>query len=393
MEWIAGMVPIKYNLRSLRSRKVGSLMTILGTGMVVWASVFAFGLHAGLQHTLDVAVHPLDVIVLRQGSTSETVSGVSEAAARDILALPGIATNKDGQVLGAAELVVIGYLPRRGAAGKANVTVRGVIPVSRELREGMEIVQGRDFRPGVREAIVSRAMSERFQGLGLGEEFVVQDGTFTVVGIFEAGGGAVESEIWTDQRVLGQVTNRTGGMSSVQFRAASTADQQRLIERIKVDEQIGLNAMTEQQHFAEQAEQGKLIKYIGNMIAVFLTIGAMFAVANTMYGAIASRAREIGTLRALGFGRLSILTSFLMESLVLCILGALVGVLGALALGEIRTGTMNNATFTEVVFAFNFGPRVLLTGAGLAVVMGLIGGFMPALRAVRMKVVDALREV
>jgi putative ABC transport system permease protein len=387
------MVPIKYNLRSLRSRKVGSLMTILGTGMVVWASIFAFGLHAGLKHTLDVAVNPLDVIVLRQGSTSETVSGVSESVARDIMALPGIATNKEGKVLAAPELVVIAYLPRRNAAGKANVTVRGVIPISKELREGMNIIQGREFKPGVREAIVSRALSERFRGLGLGEDFVVQDGAFTVVGIFEAGGGAVESEIWTDQRVLGQVTNRTGGMSSVQLRAVSDPARDQLINKIKADEQIALNAMTEEQYFAEQADQGKLIKYIGNMIAVFLTIGAMFAVANTMYGAIASRAREIGTLRALGFGRFSILTSFLLESLVLCLLGAMVGILGALALGEIRTGTMNNATFTEVVFAFNFGPEVLLSGAILAVVMGLIGGFLPALRAVRMKVVDALREV
>lgn len=387
------MVPIKYNLRSLRSRKVGSLMTIFGTGMVVWASVFAFGLHAGLEHTLDVAVHPLDVIVLRQGSTSETVSGVSEASARDIMALPGIATDREGRVIAAPELVVIAYLPRRNAAGKANITVRGVIPASRELRDTMTIVQGRDFHPGVREAIVSRALSERFQGLGLGEEFVVQDGKFTVVGIFAASGGAVESEIWTDQRVLGQVTNRTGGMSSVQFRAVNEEEQARLIARIKADEQIALNAMTEKQYFAAQAEQGELIKIIGNMIAFFLTIGAMFAVANTMYGAIALRAREIGTLRALGFGRFSILTAFLLESLVLCILGALLGILGALALGEIRTGTMNNATFTEVVFAFNFGPEVLAWGAGLAIVMGLIGGFMPALRAVRMKVVDALREV
>jgi putative ABC transport system permease protein len=151
--------------------------------------------------------------------------------------------------------------------------------------------------------------------------------------------------------------------------------------------------MTEEQYFKEQAEQGGLLKIVGGMIAFFLTIGAMFSVANTMYGAIASRAREIGTLRALGFGRFSVLTAFLMESLALCLLGAAVGILGALALGEIRTGTMNAATFSEIVFAFDFGPPILLKGALLAVFMGLIGGFMPALRAVRMKVVDALREV
>ncbi|MCC6491869.1 MAG: ABC transporter permease [Pirellulales bacterium] len=387
------MVPFKYNLRSLRARKVGSLMTIFGVGMVVWASIFAFGLSAGLDKTLEIAAGPLDVIVMRKGSTSEAVSAVSDEVARDIIALPGIATNRDGRPLAATELVIFGYLPRRGQTQKVNVAVRGVLPVSRELRDGMQIVEGRDFRPGVREAIVSRAMSERFQGLGLGEEFEVRGGMFRVVGLFEAGGGAVESEIWTDQSVLAQLTNRTGAMSCVQFRAASKTDQERLINRIKADEQIDLNAMTEEQYYAEQAQQSMLIKIVGGMVAFFLTIGAMFAVANTMYGAIASRAREIGTLRALGFGRFSILLAFLLESLILCTLGAVLGCLGALALGDIRTGTMNAGTFTEVVFAFNFGPSVLLSGALLAVAMGLIGGLMPAIRAVRMRVVNALREV
>ncbi|HEX6960968.1 MAG TPA: ABC transporter permease, partial [Lacipirellula sp.] len=304
------MVPLKYNLRSLRARKVGSLMTIFGTGMVVWASVFAFGLHAGLQKTFDVAVGPLDVIVLRQGATSETVSAVMEADAREVMALPGIATDKEGRPLAAPELVVISYLNRRGDSGTTNVTVRGVIPVSRALRSEMELVEGRDFKPGLREAIVSRSMAERFEGLGLGEEFPVQNARFRVVGLFDAGGGAVESEVWTDQRVLGQVTDRTGAMSSVQFRAASKSSQQALIDHIMKDEQIALKAISEAQYYKEQADTGAVIKFLGQMIATLLTFGAMFGVANTMYGAIASRSREIGTLRALGFGRFSILTAF-----------------------------------------------------------------------------------
>ena len=386
------MVPLKYNLRSLRARKVGSMMTIFGTGMVVWASIFAFGLYGGLENTFDNSVSPLDVIVLRQGSSTETASGVTEAAAREIMAFPGIATDEESQPLAAPELVVVSYLPRRDGAGNTNVTIRGIVPVSRHLRNGFSIVEGRDFRPGVREAIVSRPLAERFQGFKIGEQFLVHDQPFTVVGYFDAGGGAAESEVWTDQRVLGQVANRTGGTSSVQLRAVSKDAQEQLIERIKNDEQIALNAMTEEKYYADQAEQSFFLKFIGQVIALFLTLGAMFAVANTMYGAISSRSREIGTLRALGFGRFSVLTAFLLESLVLCLLGAGLGCLGALALGEIRTGTMGG-TFTEVVFSFNFGPEVLLKGAGLAVVMGLIGGFMPALRAVRMKVVDALREV
>jgi putative ABC transport system permease protein len=390
---LAAVVPIKYNIRSVFARKVGSLMTIFGVGMVVWASIFAFGLSAGLDKTLKVAADPLDVIVMRKGSTSESVSAVSDEVANIVKELPGIATDREGRKLAASELVIFGYLPRRGKTTKVNVTVRGVVPVSRDLRESLHIVEGRDFRPGLREAIVSRTMSERFEGLGLGDEFVLRGGSFRVVGIFEAGGGAVESEIWTDQTVLAQLVDRTGAMSSMQLRAASKADQEKLIERIKNDQQIDLNALTEEQYFKEQADQSSLMKIVGGMIAFFLTIGAMFSVANTMYGTIASRAREIGTLRALGFGRTSVLSAFLLESLVLCLLGAVLGCLGALALGDLRTGTMNAATFSEIVFAFDFGPKILLKGAILAILMGLIGGFMPALRAVRMKVVDALREV
>jgi putative ABC transport system permease protein len=387
------MVPLKYNLRSLRARKVGSLMTIIGVALVVWASIFAFGLSSGLDKTLEVAADPLDVIVMRKGSTSEAVSAVSDEVSRTVMALPGIATDRDGKPLAASELVIFGYLPRRGEKQPVNIAVRGVLPVSRQLRTGMNVVEGRDFKPGLREAIVSRPMSERFQNLGLGEEFNVRGAKFRVVGIFEAGGGAVESEIWVDQSVLADIVHRAGAMSCLQFRAASAEAQQKLIDRIKADEQIDLNAVTEVDYFAEQAEKGMLLKIVGNLIAIVLTIGAMFAVANTMYGAISSRAREIGTLRALGFGRLSILFAFLLESLVLCGLGAALGCLGALALGDIRTGTMNAGTFTEVVFSFNFGPRVLASGALLAIVMGLIGGLMPAIRAVRMKVVNALREV
>jgi putative ABC transport system permease protein len=391
------MVPLKYNVRSIRARKVGSLMTIFGIGMVVWASIFAFGLSSGLDRTLEIAAEPLDVIVLRKGSTSEAVSAVTESATREIKALPGIATNPEGAPLAASELVVFAYLPRRGSDIKVNVSVRGVDAVSRLLRKEMTIVEGREFTPGLREAIVSRSMANRFQSLGLGDKFKVDGGEFEVVGIFEAGGGAVESEIWTDQRVLAQIAKRTGAMSSLQFRAASVADQKRLINHIKNDEQIDLGAVTEQQYYAEQAAQSVLIKLVGYTIAFVLTIGAMFAVANTMYGAIAARAREIGTLRALGFGRGSIIVAFMLESLLLCLAGAALGCLAALAvnflLGGIQTGTMNPGTFTEIAFSFDFGPKILLQGAILAVVMGLIGGFLPALRAVRMKVVDALREV
>lgn len=391
------MVPLKYNIRSLRARKVGSLMTVIGVAMVVWACIFAFGLSSGLDKTLEIAADPLDVIVIRKGATSESTSGVEEKLTRDIRAMSGILTDDQGNPLAAAELVEFAYLPRIGSTTKVNVAIRGVVPISMKLRAGMHIVTGRDFKPGVREAIVSRAMARRFQNLNLGDTFNFRNADFKVVGIFEAGGGAVESEIWTDLPVLAQIVKRDGAYSSMQFRAASSDDQQRLINRIKADEQINLKAVTEPEYYAEQAQTSGLIKVVGGLVAFFLTIGAMFAVSNTMYGAIASRAREIGTLRALGFGRFSIVMSFLLEALVLCGFGAVLGCAGALAVqaltGGLQTGTMNPGTFTEIAFSFDFGPKVLLQGALLAVMMGVIGGLMPAIRAVRMKVVDALREV
>lgn len=391
------MIPLKYNVRSLLNRKVSSLMTVASTALAVGASVFAFGLSAGLDQTLEVSAGPLDIIVLRQGSSSETASGVSEVAAREIMSFPGIQTDQSGRPLAAPELVVVTYLPRRDGSGNANVTVRGALEISPRLREGMRVVEGRNYRSGVREAIVSRKLAGRFQGLALNEEFIVQDKAFTVVGYFDAGGGATESEVWTDQKVLAQVANRTGGTSSVQLRAASKADQQKLLDRITADKQIALKAVTEEQYYAEQAQAGIVLRLLGYIIAFFLTVGAMFAVANTMYAAISNRAREIGTLRSLGFGQGSVLIAFMLESTLLCVVGAAVGCAVAIAatmlLGGQSAGTMNQTTFTEIVFSFNFGPSVLVRAAILAVFLGVLGGLLPAIRAVRMKVVDALREV
>jgi putative ABC transport system permease protein len=193
--------------------------------------------------------------------------------------------------------------------------------------------------------------------------------------------------------VLAQVGRRTGSISAVQLRAASKRDQVQLIETIRNDERIALKAVTEEEFFREQQQAGIGLKVVGMLIAFFLTVGAAFGVANTMYGAIASRAREIGTLRALGFSRSGILAAFLIESLAICLLGAVVGSLGTLPLRGMRTGTMNSATFAEITFAFDFGPAVLAKGVILAVCMGVVGGLLPAVRAVRMSVVAALREV
>ncbi|MBI2826626.1 MAG: ABC transporter permease [Planctomycetia bacterium] len=388
------MVPIKYNIRSLRNRWVSSLMTILGTGLVVWASVLAFGLADGLDHTLAISGDPLDLIVMRKGATSETNSIISESTAREIDTLAGVATDAAGNKLYSSELVVVVNTPRRGEqAGSANLIVRGVPPVGKQVRTGFRIVEGRENKPGLREAITSRTMARRFVGAGLGEKLDIFDAPFEIVGIFEAGGSASESEVWTDLEVLAQATKREGVRSALQIRVNSPDDAATLMNRIENDEQFGLKAVTEPQYFLDQAQAGMAIKIVGRTIAIVLTIGAMFAVANTMYAAVASRAREIGTLRAVGFSRRTVLASFLLESLLLCLAGGAVGCLGALPLNGLSTGTANWATFSELTFSFRFGPAVLAQAVLLAVLMGVIGGLFPAIRATRMKIVDALREI
>jgi putative ABC transport system permease protein len=254
-------------------------------------------------------------------------------------------------------------------------------------------VQGRLPRPGLREAITSRSLARRFAGAGLNEDLAMLDTTFRIVGLFEAGESSAESEVWTDLKVLGQAGQRGSTLSSVQLRAASAASLAAIKDRLVNDEQFALKALVEPDYFKEQAIAGLAIKIVGRLIAFFLTLGAMFAVANTMFAAVASRAREIGTLRALGFSRSNVLASFMIESLVLCLLGGALGCLGTLPVNGLSTGTANWQTFSEITFSFRFGPSVLLQGTLLAIVMGMLGGLFPAIRSTRMRIVDALREV
>ncbi|MFO0915836.1 MAG: FtsX-like permease family protein [Pirellulales bacterium] len=386
------MIPIKYNLRNLAVRWVTTLMTVLGTGLVVWASVLTFGLTDGLEHALRISGEPLDVIVLRKGSNDETGSGIEQQTASEMVSLPGIAKSAAGEPLCSIEYATILTKPRRGDGGTTNLIVRGLDPIGRQLRPGFQITQGRDLKPGVNEIITSESMARRFQNLALGEKLEINKVDFTVVGFFEAGGSAAESEVWCDRRDLTSARRLPGAVTSVNLRARDEESLQQLVERIQGDEQFKLSAWREVDYFESQMSASIAVKYIGRVIAGFLTFGAMFAAANTMYSAVANRAREIGTLRALGFPRSSILCSFLMESVMLCLLGGLLGCLATLPFNGLSTGTANWATFSELTFSFRFGPAVLLRGVLLALAMGLLGGLFPAIRAIRLRTVDALRQ-
>ena len=387
------MVPLKYNVRNLRARWVNTLMTVLGTAMIVWSSCALFSLVEGLQQSLKLSGDPLDLVVLRKGSSSETSSGFEVDKSDKIANLGGIARDDSGRPLAVGELVHIPLVERAGG-GRANLIVRGVEPASRALRPEFRVVQGRDFEPGKGEAIVSRSLARRFKGAGLGDTLPMgQKEAYRVVGLFTAGGSAAESEVWVDAKDLRQSTRREGYVSSAQVRAATRADFDRIKATIVNDPQFKLDAKPEAEFYAEQSRTALFYKAAGVVIAVFLSVGAMFAAANTMFAAVSSRTREIGTMRALGFSRFSILISFLGESLLLCSLGGIVGLLATLPLSFLTFGTNNLDTFAEVSVHFRFGPLVLGVATAMTMAMGLFGGLFPAIRAVRMDVISSLREL
>jgi putative ABC transport system permease protein len=384
------MIPLKYNLRSLSVRWATTLLTAVAIGIVVFASVLTFGMIDGIEHALTASGDELDLIIMRKGSTDEMSSNVSQANARDLATLDGVELGSDGKPLASREFITIALKPRRNGKGTANVIVRGLDHVGRQLRTNYKIVEGRDLVPGVNEVITSRSIANRFEDLGLGEKFDINNVPFTVVGYFEAGGSSAESEVWADLRDLTSAQRFDGAVSVVNLRATDATSRQNIVDRVQDDDQFKLKAISEAAYYEDQKASAVAIKVVAYIIALFLTVGAMFAASNTMYAAVASRGREIGTLRALGFSRRTILTSFMLESLVLCMFGGILGCLATIPLNGLSGGT--SIAFSEITFNFRFGFKVLAQGMVLAIAMGFIGGLFPALRAVRAQIIDALRQ-
>ena len=387
------MIPVKYNIRNLRVRWKTTLLTMLATGLVVWSSCILFGMVEGLEHSLQVSGDPLDLIIMRKGSSNEIGSGFSSEKADELLNLPGIARDQDGGPLAAKELLNIPIAERQNGS-HANIIVRGVQPASRRLRPNFKIVGGVDFVEGRGECIVSRKLSRSFKDAQVGGMLKFGDKeAYRVVGTFTAGGSAAESEIWTDLHEVEKNTGRDGSVSSVQLRAASANDYAELRRTIDGDTQFKLAAIPESLYFEGQSRSGAFLKVVGTLIAVLLTFGAMFAAANTMFAAVKSRTREIGTMRALGFSQGDILFSFLSESLILCTLGGALGLAATYPLSALTIETSNFDTFAAVLISFRFGKLVMAVAMAMTLAMGLFGGMFPALRAVRLEVISALREL
>ena len=385
-------IPLKYNLRNLIVRRTTTLMTALSITLTVAVFVVLMALAQGLESSLSATGQPLNVLILRDGSTSETDSFVSrENALQVIKYLHGIATDAKCGPWVSPENIVLINLPRRGQTQGSNVTIRGLSADGPSLRPEFKMVQGRFFRSGLREVIVSRKISQRFQNCGLGDKLRFAKGYWTVVGIFDAGNTAYDSEIWTDMNDLGQDFDRQD-YSSVIVRATDSTAVARIKDQVENDRRLHLKPVTEREYFENQTSAAAPIRVFGVFIAVLMSIGASFAAMNTMYAAVARRTKEIGTLRAIGFSRGSILFSFVVESVVIATLGGVLGCLLALPVNGITTGTSNFVTFSEIAFNFRITPALFVTGVVFAIMMGFFGGLFPAWRAAHENIVSALRS-
>jgi putative ABC transport system permease protein len=388
------MIPISYNVRSLFGRKTTSIATALGIGLVVFVLGSVLMLGNGLDKTLRATGRRDNATVLRKGSDGELSSTIDNQTVGLILSAPGVKKDAQGKPLGAGEVVVVILLEKAGDPGKlSNVTVRGVSENSLTVRPDIRVTEGRPPRPGTDEVMVGSSLIGRFEGLELGSSFdLKKNRPVKVVGVFEAGGSAYESEIWADLDTVRTSFGRVSMVSSVIARLESESKFDGFAVTVETDKSLGLNAMRESEYFEKQA--GPMIGFLmglGISIAILFAIGAIIGAVITMYGAVAQRAREIGTLRALGFSRFAILTSFLLESVVLALAGGLIGVLAALGMSFVKFSIVNFSTWSEIVFTFAATPKILVTALIVGAVMGFIGGFFPAIRAARMSPISAMR--
>ena len=387
------VIPLSYVARNLWVRKLTTALTAGGMALVVFVFAAVLMLAAGLEKTLVETGVDDNVVVIRRSAETEIQSTVDREQASLVAARPEIATARDGSPLASKETVVLVVLPKRGSANPSNVTIRGLSSTGIALRDQARIVEGRMFRPGTSEVVAGSRIAEGFKGAGLGESITIAGKTWTVVGVFDAGGSGFASELWGDTDQMMQAFRRTA-FSSVIFRLAPGTDFARLRKVLEDDQRLTVEVHRETAFYAKQSElMSSFLSVLGSILSTIFSIGAIIGAMITMYAAVANRTAEIGTLRALGFRRVNILVAFLVEALLLSLVGGLAG-LGLASLLQFYTvSTMNWQTFAELSFAFSMNARVVVESLAFALFMGLAGGFLPAVRAARLDIVDALRSV
>ena len=386
-------LPISYNVRSLRVRWQVTMLAVFGIALVVSVLTVLMAMSEGFSIALRATGRKDNAIIVQRGSMSELSSGVSLEHRNLFSVDERVARGSDGQPMASPEHVIVIALPKLSDGQATNVSIRAVTPRAFEVRGGIEITEGRRFTPGLDEVIVGEGLVRRIQGMHVGGDVSYQRKQFRIVGIFASQGGAFESEIWGDFDVFGAMFQRGGGCNALVVRMKDPGEIKALNKFIRSQPQVQLQAVEERKYYADQA--GTLtdsLNGLARFVAVVMGIGAVFGAMNTMYAIVAARTREIGTLRALGFARRAILFSFVVESVFLALVGGALGCLLAFPMNGFSTGTGQTQSFSEIAFAFRITPGIVMAGMIFAGVMGLIGGFLPALRAARLPITTALRE-
>ncbi|MEI6668704.1 MAG: ABC transporter permease [Acidobacteriota bacterium] len=395
LNWITQVIAVTaLNLRTIRQRIVSSLVAVVGIAGVVAVVVAVLSMAEGFKKTMATTGSPDTAIVLRAGADSEMVSIMMRDDVRVVADAPGVRRGAGGP-LTSAELFVIVDLPKRTTNTQANVPLRGVGPNAFGVRDRMKMIAGRMFQPGQNELIAGRGAASQFVGLEVGRTITWSHNTWTVVGIFDAGGTFSDSELWCDVEILAPLYRRGKSRQTVFVKLETPESFTRFKDALTTDPRLNLKVLRESDYYAEQAQMVvTLITTLGTLIAVLMGVGAVFGAVLTMYSAVSARTREIATLRALGFGGGPVVVSVLTESVALSLVGGVIG--GGLAyagFNGFQTSTINWQTFSQVAFAFAVTPRLVATGVMYALLLGLFGGLLPAIKAARMPIVSALREL
>lgn len=381
-------------LKSIGQRLGSSAVAVIGVAGVVIVFTSVLSIAEGFRAAMTEKGDARRVLVLRAGSDTEMTSGFGGEDARTIMDAPGILRTTDGPLASAELFVIVGH-PLRRSGTDANVPLRGLSSMGLKIRPEVRIAEGRMFHSGTNEIVVGRAASQQFSGLEIGRTVKWGESSWTVVGIFEAGGSVAESELWCDARVLQPAYRRGNTYQSVLATLETVESFQTVKDALTSDPRVNVTVMREREYYAEQSRvMQTIIRTIGMSIAALMGLGAIFGAVNTMYSAVSARTREIATLRALGFGRTPVVVSVLTEAMLLSLAGGVVGgALAWLAFDGYQTATMNWQSFSQVAFSFAVTPGLLLRGLAYAMFIGLLGGLLPALRAARMPVVTALRQL
>ncbi|AXQ27909.1 ABC transporter permease [Solimonas sp. K1W22B-7] len=381
------------NLRAIPQRLGASLVIVIGIAGVVGVLVALLSMARGFQATLNSTGRPDRVIVMRGGATDELSSVLFREQALIIQQAPGIRMGSDGRPLAVSEVYMLAGLPRKGQTEPANVVLRGTGPNVLQVRSEVKLVEGRMFRPGIYEVIVGRGARDQFAGMTLGGKLPLRDGDWTIVGFFDSGGDVHESELWADAETLMQAGKR-GAPNSVTVQLESEQDFARFKDALTTDPRLNPGVQKEPEYYSSRSKAlNGLINGLGYTVGVIMAIGALFGSLNTMYAAVSTRTVEIATLRALGFGGAPVLVSVMIEAMLLSLAGGLLGAaISYVVFNGYSVSTLNFQTFSQVAFAFRVTPDLLWQGVIWALLIGAVGGFFPALKAIRLPVVEALRS-